>query len=267
VRRLNALRPAGAQPLSLALGAASGAWPDDADPFSTLSRMSAATDATSTIHAAADGGALFLLGNRVRARLAAAPSARRIATDRAEIHTVADFVSPDECETIMAMIDAAARPSSTYDLDDAVQYRTSWSSDFDPDDPVIRALDDRLCDLVGIDPRWGETLQGQRYAPGQQFLAHYDWFDTEAPYWPDEARRGGQRSWTVMAYLNDVARGGATEFPRIGISVEPRAGALLVWNNALPDGSPNPDVEHAALPVVSGVKYVLTKWFRTRPWQ
>jgi prolyl 4-hydroxylase len=133
-------------------------------------------------------------------------------------------------------------------------------------DGFIRSLDARLCAPLGVDPRWGETVQGQRYAPGQEFQAHYDWFDTGAAYWPDEVRRGGQRSWTAMAYLNDVAQGGATLFPRIGISVQPRAGALLIWNNALPDGTPNADVEHAALPVERGIKYVITKWLRTRPW-
>ena len=65
---------------------------------------------------------------------------------------------------------------------------------------------------------------------------------------------------------HDVEEGGVTEFPRIGVSVPPEEGALMIWNNALPDGRPNPDTLHAALPVVRGVKYVVTKWFRTRPW-
>ena len=68
-----------------------------------------------------------------------------------------------------------------------------------------------------------------------------------------------------MAHLNDMPEGGATSFG-VGASVQPQAGALLIWNNMLPDGTPNPDVRHAALPVVRGVKYVITKWFRTRPW-
>jgi len=71
-------------------------------------------------------------------------------------------------------------------------------------------------------------VQGQRYAPGQEFQAHYDWFDTAAAYWPKEIERGGQRSWTAMAYLNDIPEGGATVFERIGVSVQPQAGALLV---------------------------------------
>ena len=69
-----------------------------------------------------------------------------------------------------------------------------------------------------------------------------------------------------MIYLCDVEEGGQTCFTRIGVSVPPQRGALLVWNNAAPDGSPNVDTLHAALPVIRGTKYVITKWYRTRPW-
>jgi prolyl 4-hydroxylase len=42
---------------------------------------------------------------------------------------------------------------------------------------------------------------------------------------------------------------------------------LLIWNNALPDGRPNEGTMHAGMPVVKGVKYVITRWYRTRPWR
>jgi prolyl 4-hydroxylase len=213
-----------------------------------------------------DQAALARLGARVRARLAADPSVHRVAVDRAEIFAIGQFVSPEECAHLMTMIDRVALPSRTFDPENETRYRTSYSGDVDPGDSFVRMIERRLCDLLGIDPAWGETVQGQRYQPGQEFQAHYDWFDTKAGYWPGEVRRGGQRSWTAMAYLNDVTDGGATVFDRIAVSVQPQAGALLVWNNMLPDGSPNADVRHAAQPVGSGVKYVITKWFRTRRW-
>jgi prolyl 4-hydroxylase len=202
----------------------------------------------------------------VRKRLSLDPAGHRVDVDRAEIYAIGQFLSPEECAHLIAMIDRVAKPSSTYDPENQNRYRTSFSGDVDSSDSFVRMIERRLCDLLGIDMSWGETVQGQRYHPGQEFKAHYDWFDTKARYWPDEVARGGQRSWTAMVYLNDVDEGGATAFSRLGISVQPQAGALLVWNNALPDGTPNPDVLHAALPVETGVKYVITKWFRTRPW-
>jgi hypothetical protein len=64
-----------------------------------------------------------------------------------------------------------------------------------------------------------------------------------------------------------VDEGGMTDFTRVALSIPPCAGTMLLWNNALPDGTPNPWTMHAARPVVRGVKYVVTKWFRTRTWQ
>ena len=46
----------------------------------------------------------------------------------------------------------------------------------------------------------------------------------------------------------------------------PRAGTLLVWNNADERGMPNPWTLHAGNPVVRGTKYVVTKWYRCGRW-
>jgi len=215
---------------------------------------------------AADRPALARLGAEVRARLGADPSVYQLEGDKAEVFAVADFLSGEECDRLVAMIDAVARPSEIYGADDLPDYRTSYSGDVDPHDSFVRMIERRLGDLIGIDLSWGETFQGQRYAPGQQFQAHCDWFDPAHEHWASEVASGGQRCWTAMVYLNNVEEGGETEFPTLGFAIPPQRGALVLWNNALPDGLPNPDTIHAARPVVRGVKYVITKWFRTRPW-
>ncbi len=70
-----------------------------------------------------------------------------------------------------------------------------------------------------------------------------------------------------MVFLNTVEEGGETHFTQVGVKLEPKPGVLLVWNNALPDGSPNPDTIHAGTPVIRGSKYVITRWYRTRKWK
>ena len=150
------------------------------------------------------------------------------------------------------MVDAVAKPSTVFDVKYESGYRTSYSGDVEHTDPFVRMIERRIDDLLGIDPSFGETVQGQRYTPGQEFQAHVDWFWTLADYWPEEQRKGGQRSWTAMAYLSEVEEGGQTEFVRLGVSIPPQRGLLLVWNNAAPDGSPNWDTMHAAHPVVRG---------------
>ncbi len=215
----------------------------------------------------ADQAAIARVGAAVRARLSVDPAVHRIQVERAEIFAVQNFLSPGECEHIMAMIDAAARPSTTFAGYGEAGDRTSSSGDVDPSDSFVRMIERRICDTMGIKQSWGETFQGQRYEPGQEFKGHYDYFSTNTTYWPRESRMGGQRCWTAMVYLNDVEEGGSTDFTQLGLSVPPQAGMLLMWNNGLPDGRPNTFTFHAGTPVVRGVKYVITKWFRTRPWR
>jgi prolyl 4-hydroxylase len=212
-----------------------------------------------------DRPALARVGERVRTRLDADPSVYRLPVDAIEIYGVADFFSADECTRLIAIVDAVARPSPTYH-GNTDQGRTSYTGDVNPSDPFVRMIERRIDDLMGIEASHGEVIQGQRYAPGQQFRGHYDFFDANADYWPAERERGGQRTWTAMGYLNAVEAGGATEFSKVLMAVPPQPGALLVWNNMARGGQLNPLTMHAGLPVERGIKYIVTKWYRVRPW-
>lgn len=214
-----------------------------------------------------DQDALRRLGASVRQRLLADPQAYRIDTDVAEIFAFGDFLSLAECERLCRMIDRVAKPSTLHEQDYASGFRTSYSGDLDRYDPFVMGISRRIDDLLGINPICGEPVQGQRYLPGQQFKPHNDWFYTTEKYWQLERKRGGQRSWTAMAFLNQVEEGGETHFTNVGIKIEPKPGVLMVWNNALPDGTPNEGTMHAGTPVVRGAKYVITKWYRTRQWR
>lgn len=211
-----------------------------------------------------DRAALKRMGALVRQRLEADPGIYKLPTDKAEIFAVADFLSPAECMRFMALIDQVARPSELHKTAYVAKFRTSYSGNFDPDDPLVKGISRRIDDLLGIDSTFGERIQGQRYLPGQEFKPHNDWFYTDQEYWKEERKRGGQRCWTAMAFLNHVEAGGHTHFTEVGASIEPKPGVLLVWNNATPDGEPNFDTMHAGTPVIEGEKYVLTRWYRTR---
>jgi len=213
-----------------------------------------------------DQDALRQLGEQVRKRLAADPGVYRVDTDIAELFAVGDFLSQAECERLCAMVDQTARPSSLHEVDYDSGFRTSYSGDLDPADPFVMGIGRRIDDILGVDSSFGEAIQGQRYLPGQQFKPHNDWFYTTEKYWQGERKRGGQRSWTTMIFLNDVEQGGETHFTQIGIKIEPKPGVLLIWNNALPDGRPNEGTMHAGTPVIEGAKYIVTKWYRTRRW-
>ncbi len=214
-----------------------------------------------------DQEALARLGGDVRDRLAGNPIAHRVPVEAVELFAVPAFLSEAECTRLCAMIDAVARPSALHELDYASGFRTSYSGDLDRRDVFVSGISARIDALLGVDAAIGEPVQGQRYWQGQQFKPHNDWFYVSEGYWPQEELRGGQRSWTAMAYLNAVEAGGATAFTLLGIEIEPKPGVLLLWNNALPDGRPNEATLHAGLPVARGAKYVMTKWYRTREWR
>ena len=207
------------------------------------------------------------LGHKVRRRLAANPTVQRLPTDKAELWAVPRFLDAVECGRLIALVDLVAQPSTTYFTDYSAGFRTSYSGNVDPRDPFIRKLEQRLDGLLGIEHDHGETMQGQRYTAGQQFKPHTDWFQQRSPAWAHEKDHGGQRAYTAMAFLNTVEAGGETDFPRLDIAIEPRPGTLLIWNNADEDGVPNPWTIHAGNPVTRGVKYVITKWYSTRPWR
>ena len=216
-----------------------------------------------------DRADLARIGQQVRERLAADPQVQPVPVDQAEIWAIPDFVSPAECDRLIELVNASARPSGMLIQSDSPEsgiWRTSHSGDVDRNDPFVRMIERRFDDTLGMPHDNGETIQGQRYEVGQEFRVHMDWFWTKGDYWKQEQRRGGQRCITAMAYLNDVEAGGETQFPNLGVTIPPQRGALIVWNNARPDGSLNHDTIHAGLPVVRGTKWVITKWYRTRRW-
>jgi prolyl 4-hydroxylase len=206
------------------------------------------------------------IGRDVAARLDANPAVKRAKTDLAQIYYAPDYFTDEECQTLVNLIDANRRPSTLLAPAQRNDYRTSESCDLDRWAPEVRAVDERICALLGVDPVNGETLQGQRYSVGQQFLAHADYFHESQAYWPAMKASGGQRTWTAMAYLNDVEEGGATWFPHAGIRVKPRKRMLVIWNNMAADGSPNEYTLHEGMAVLAGTKYVVTKWYREQAW-
>lgn len=205
-------------------------------------------------------------GESSAARLLAVPGMQRVPTRSLELFILRDFLSAESCAALMAQIDANRAPSTIADPNGDAAFRTSETCHFDHADPTVGALDLSLAALSGIDPAYAEPLQGQRYATGQEFKAHTDYFEPRGADYDRYCAVAGQRTWTFMIYLNDVAAGGGTRFRRIDKIVQPERGKLLAWNNRCADGSPNPETLHHGMKVRAGTKYIVTRWYRERPW-
>nr|WP_275229306.1 2OG-Fe(II) oxygenase [Novosphingobium album (ex Liu et al. 2023)] len=177
-----------------------------------------------------------------------------------------DFLDEAHCEALIALIEKQRRPSaiSNYNGDDA--FRTSETCDLDQADEAVARLEAMLEQMSAIDPRHGEPLQGQRYETGQEFKGHTDYFEPFSAEYEEFCAVAGQRTWTFMIYLNAVEAGGATRFKAIDKTIRPQPGKLVAWNNVYDDGRPNPATIHHAMKVRKGRKYVITKWYRARPW-
>jgi len=117
--------------------------------------------------------------------------------------------------------------------------------------------------LTGKPVEHCELPQVGRYLPTQQYLQHFDAFDLSNEDGLRFAANGGQRTVTVLVYLNDVADGGHTAFPALNLEIKPKRGMAVVFFPATVDGLLDKMALHAALPAAEGnVKYVSQVWIR-----
>jgi prolyl 4-hydroxylase len=206
-----------------------------------------------------------LIGRMVEARLRSA-GAQVAQGNGMKLWYVPDFLPQAGRDFLIERIEYNRQRSALLDDVPVQEGRTSDSSNLDRWDERVRAVDRRICALMGLDERRGETLQGQRYAPDQYFRPHHDYFRSDQSYWPAQQAMGGQRTWTAMIFLNAPEAGGDTYFPDAGMKVAPLPGLLLMWDNMKRDGAPNPKSLHEGCTVEAGVKYIVTKWFREGFW-
>jgi len=110
--------------------------------------------------------------------------------------------------------------------------------------------------VMGIPPENNEDFQILKYELGQFYNTHHDYIPHQ------KSNQCGPRIFTFYLYLSDVESGGGTNFPDLGITVEPKKGRALLWPsimNAEPmiqDGR----TRHQALPVEKGLKFGANAW-------
>lgn len=183
----------------------------------------------------------------------------------AQLYLVRDFLTIEECQRIIEKSKNKFRPSElTVDNEPDKYYRTSQTHDFNPQDIFYQKIDQKISQLVEVPLNYAEDTQVQHYRPGNEFKQHTDYFTPHTSEWDTFGGEKGQRTWTVTVYLNSVAKGGHTDFLRLGVSIKPSPGLAVVWNNLDEFGTGNPDTLHQGSKVIQGEKYIITKWFRDR---
>jgi prolyl 4-hydroxylase len=121
------------------------------------------------------------------------------------------------------------------------------------EDLVVQAVNRTIASATATERGWGEPLNILQYRPGQQYKPHHD---------GTGADNISVRNLTALIWLNDDYEGGETDFPKVGVRVRGGVGDMLVFRNTRDDGSFDERMIHAGLPVVSGVKWMASRWIR-----
>ncbi|MEP9359487.1 2OG-Fe(II) oxygenase [Sphingomonas sp. KR3-1] len=182
--------------------------------------------------------------------------------DHPAIRRFPGFCTPAEAAHIASLVANTLEPATVFDPASgkmiAHPIRASDNAPIGPtvESLVVQAINRRIAAATGSQVSQGEPLTVLRYAPGQQYRPHLD----TLPGTP-----ANQRIRTAILYLSQGYRGGETQFPLLGITVAAQGGDLLVFDNVMADGSPEPRSRHAGLPVQAGAKWIATRWIRQAP--
>jgi prolyl 4-hydroxylase len=185
---------------------------------------------------------------------------KRLSDDPDVTHFPALF-TPAECRHLMEATGNQFEPSMVYDSSRQLvrdEIRTSDGSTIHwlIEDPAVVALNRRIAAVSGSAYECGEALALLRYSPGQEYRPHFDFVKGAE----------NRRLMTALIYLNDDYEGGETAFVRTGLKVKGKTGDVVLFRNEGAGSGPNPNSEHAGLPITKGIKYLATRWIRETRW-
>ena len=179
-----------------------------------------------------------------------------------------NFLNAFECAWLKCRSKASLEPSMVVNAatGDKIQspVRTNQFSQLVPTliDWVLLDIEQRIATLIGLPMSHGEISNMLYYQEGNEYKAHYDFFHPKDPGSELAMQDGGQRVRTVLCYLSPAKKGGETYFPRIEEKINGHVGQLIVFDNVSKQLAPLPLSLHQSLPVISGEKWLLSKWFR-----
>ena len=182
--------------------------------------------------------------------------------ERPPVHLVHDFLDDEACAALIAAAYPQLGPS--FAGLSVGGGRTSEGCELSRETPAATTLLLKVRQLLGVQLERMEDVQVSRFMRGQRYDGH---FDSPAEDEPGADRflasGGGHRVATVLVYLNSVASGGQTAFPRAGLEVPPRRGAALVFFPTTLAGQRDDMAWHQALPA-HDTKWAAQVWVRQR---
>jgi prolyl 4-hydroxylase len=178
-----------------------------------------------------------------------------------------NFLSSQECDDLCEEALPAFAPARVVDERErevhAAHFRSNDSAQLPATrSALVRRIEARIEHLTNWSSACCETLQVQRYAKGQHYQPHYDFFDKGSAAHAMAEAHGGQRLATLILYLKEPDAGGATYFANLGMRIAARKGSALFFT--YPDPGSNSGTLHGGEAVLAGEKWIATQWFRER---
>jgi prolyl 4-hydroxylase len=183
-----------------------------------------------------------------------------------------NLLSVSECDEIIKLAKEKGLSQSYVVSDDTLsaydeQFRKSDQVWIDQSEyPVLQKLSRISTERTGLPEAHQEMIQIVRYDIGGKFDAHYDPC-VKGEKICDEMNRGaGQRKTTLLVYLNDVMKGGETEFVNLGMKVRPEKGKGILFWSTDKDERILEESKHRGNPVTVGEKWIATIWSHPLPY-
>ncbi|HEY3644845.1 MAG TPA: 2OG-Fe(II) oxygenase [Gammaproteobacteria bacterium] len=201
---------------------------------------------------------------------AVSPAPRRL-SERPQVFTVDEFVSPGECAHLMTLADRNFRPAKTLTMDRLAQEHRHFTGSMaalqlDLCDALVRNVERRVGTAFGLPASHVEPLSVLRYQDGHRYAPHVDYFDAARLQENlSKGDRAGQRVASFLVYLRPAEAGGETHYLKLGKKVQGRERMALCHLNCLPSGEPDPDTLHTGEPVTRGEKWLARTTVREKP--
>jgi prolyl 4-hydroxylase len=185
------------------------------------------------------------------------------------VRIVDDFLTDAECDYIIKVSTPLFQRSMFLYGDKKVldERRTSYSAELHvfPDDKILNGIRKKASELINVPENHFEFIQCLSYDKKQEIDHHYDTFDPKSEGGKKIIDEGGQRKYTMLAYLNDDFEGGGTYFPELDYMVNPKKRRVVIFNNLDENGNVLKSSWHGGLPVTTGRKFAINIWVRNKP--
>ena len=152
------------------------------------------------------------------------------------VYVVSNFLSDKECAAFVEL-GKGKMERATVITDSEHEVHASRTNDYcwleHSANDIVHEVSKRFSVLVQMPINNAEQFQLVYYGPGNEYKPHHDAFDKTTEEGQNNWFPGGQRIVTALAYLNDVEKGGETDFPKIDVSVKPKKGDVVVFHNCI----------------------------------